>query len=308
MSTSWTRAQRVKNDCIYLVVRVVLAMVRLLPRSVLIRAGRGIGTLAWHVAPRTRALAEANLRRAFPGADTSRLLRATYRELGALLGDTLALLHPKEPVRLAFVPGARDVLERARNAGRGVVLITAHLGPWERLAAALVAEGFALTTPVRRSYDPRLEQALHAPLRRTRGVEAIDRDAPGTPRALVRALRRGDVAGFLVDLNTRVASARVSFFGAPAWTPTGPARLALRTGAPVVAAFATRNGIVVEEVRSAAAPAEASDEAVLALTQAMTAHVERAIADEPERWIWMHDRWGDRREKATSDALVRAPA
>jgi KDO2-lipid IV(A) lauroyltransferase len=179
-------------------------------------------------------------------------------------------------------------------------LITAHLGPWERLAAALVAEGFPLTTPVRTSYDPRLEVLLHAPLRRNRGVHAIDREAPGTPRALVRALRAGEVAGFLVDLNTRVASVCVPFFGVDAWTPSGPARLALRTGAPVVSAFATRAGIVVSEVRAASEPlSSVSDEDVLALTRAMTEHVERAIAREPERWIWMHDRFGERRLPAT---------
>jgi len=297
----WSRPQRLKNDFVYAAVWCALVLVRWLPRSISIAVGHVLGALAFHCAPRTRDLAIANLARAFPGCDARRLARRNHHELGGLLGDTVALLREREPVRLSFAEGARGVLERARAAGRGVVLVTAHLGPWERLAAALVAEGFPLTTPVRTSYDPRLEAALHAPLRRARGVDALDRDAPGTPRALVRALRRGNVAGFLVDLNTRVASARVSFFGAPAWTPTGPARLALRTGAPVVAAFATRDGIVVEEVRSAGAPSDASEAAVLELTQAMTAHVERAIAREPERWIWMHDRWGERREKLERD-------
>lgn len=297
---AWSRRQRWKNDLIYLVVRGALAVARPIPRRGLLVAGRFVGALARLLAPKTRALAERNLRIAHPEVDVGPLSRRLYRELGELLGDTLALARVSEPVRLTFVPGARERLERARAAGRGVVLVTAHLGPWERLAAALVAEGFPLTTPVRTSYDPRLEQCLHAPLRRARGVDALDRDAPGTPRALVRALRRGELAGFLVDLNTRVASVQVSFFGAAAWTPSGPARLALRTGAAVVAAFATRAGIVVEEVRPArvpAAPDEVDDDAVRALTQEMTAHVERAIAAEPERWIWMHDRWGVRRER-----------
>lgn len=293
----WTPSQRVKNDAILALVWIALLVARVLPRAALIACGRALGAIAWMFARRTRRLACENMRRSL---GDERLARRSFDELGALLGDTIALLRPTEPVRLGFAPGAREVLERAREAGRGVVLITAHLGPWERLAAALVAEGFPLTTPVRTSYDPRLEALLHAPLRRNRGVHAIDRDAPGTPRALVRALRANEVAGFLIDLNTRVASVRVPFFGHDAWTPSGPARLALRTGAPVVAAFATRDGMVVSEVRAACEPrSSVSDVDVIALTRAMTEHVERAIAREPERWIWMHDRFGERRLPAT---------
>lgn len=275
---SWTRRQRIKNDAIYVVVFIALAIARVTPNMVLRRFGRALGWVAWTLARRTRALAIANAARF-----DVRVARRAFLELGTLLGDTIALWKGDD-VRLDFVPGAREVLTAARAEGRGVVLVTAHLGPWERLAAALVAAGFPLTTPVRTSYDPRLEALLHAPLRRARGVNAIDRDAPGTPRAILRALRANEVAGFLIDLNTRVASTPVAFFGAPAWTPTAPARFALRTGAAVVAVFATRAGITVERV--------AVDGDVESVTAAMTAVVERAIRNEPERWIWMHDRWG----------------
>lgn len=295
---SWSRGQRLKNDLIYAAVFVALLFARALPASLLRALGRALGRLAWWIAPRTRALAVKNAR--VIDADA----RAAYASLGELVGDTLLLLRPSEPVGLSFVPGARAVLEEARAAGRGVVLITAHLGPWERLAALLVAEGFPLTTPVRPSYDPRLEALLHAPLRASRGVRAMDRDAPSTPRALIRALRANEVAGFLVDLNTRVASIQVPFFGADAWTPSGPARLALRTGAPVVAAFATRQGVVVRLLRAGSPPSAASEADVYELTRAMTSAVEDAVRAEPDRWIWMHDRWGAQRTKKTEPAPV----
>jgi KDO2-lipid IV(A) lauroyltransferase len=142
-----------------------------------------------------------------------------------------------------------------------------------------------------------------APLRRNRGVDAIDRDAPGTPRALVRALRRGGIAGFLVDVDTRVASVTAPFFGRPARTPSGAARLALGTGAPVVAAFATRDGISVELLRPASPRETATDERVLTLVSAMNRAIEAAITREPTRWIWMHDRFASHK-KQTSPAFA----
>lgn len=302
---SWRPSQRLKNDAIYGAAIVALAIVRRLPRRVLVSFGRVVGAVAWVVAGAARRRAIANVARALPEANAPRLVRRCFVELGAMLGDTIALLDLRSAAALPFLPGARETLEAARAEGRGVILVTAHLGAWERLAASLVEAGFPLTTPVRVSYDPRLEAHVVGPLRALRGVSAIDRDAPGTPRALVRALRAGEIAGFLVDLDTRVSSVPAPFFGCEARTPSGPARLALQLGAPVVAAFATRDGIAVELLRPASARGEASHEAVTELVTAMNRSIERAIRREPTRWIWMHDRWGDARrqnEKSPRDA------
>ena len=126
---------------------------------------------------------------------------------------------------------------------------------------------------------------------------AIDRDAPSTPRALLRALRDGGIAGFLVDLNTRVASVSVPFLGHDAWTAVAPARMALRTGAPVVVAIATRQGVHIELLRAASAPMRGGiDDAATALTREISVRIGAAILAEPDRWIWMHDRWGHARQ------------
>jgi KDO2-lipid IV(A) lauroyltransferase len=305
----WSRRQRLKNDVIFVVALVASCLARLPSRSVLRAMGRIVGRVAWKLARSSRRLAISNVMTALgmSEAEARRLVRETFLELGWLLGDTIALLKKRELADLSFLPGARETLEKALSEGLGVVLVTAHLGPWERLAASLVESGFALTTPVRVSYDPRLEARVVAPLRRNRGVEAIDRDAPGTPRALVRALRRGGIAGFLVDVDTRVASVNAPFFGRPARTPSGAARLAIGTGAPVVAAFATRDGISVELLRPASPRSAASDESVLSLVSTMNRAIEAAIAREPTRWIWMHDRFGSHK-KQSSPALTELAA
>ncbi|GAC1571651.1 MAG: hypothetical protein NVS3B20_03600 [Polyangiales bacterium] len=242
-----------------------------------------------------------NVARVFPQLSPHEqrvLARSAFVELGVLLGDALSLLLRSDPASstLPFPGASREVLDRALAGGRGVVLVTAHLGAWERLAACLTEGGYRLTTPVKPSYDPRLEALVHAPLRVKRGVHAIDRDAPSTPRALLRTMKGGGVAGFLVDLNTRVASVRVPFLGSPAWTSVAPARFAMRTGAPIVVAIARRDGVDIQLLRAAQAPALGRiDEQITSLTARIADALGDAILAEPHRWIWMHDRWGQRR-------------
>ncbi len=312
--TTWSRAQRIKNDTIYYLARLALALAARMPRATLGVIGAFIGATVHALAGGARSMARANVQRALAALtpeQAAALSRRAFVELGRLLGDTLALLRADErPSRtLPFADDERAKLARARAAGRGVVLVTAHLGPWERLAGVLVEHGFPLTTPVRASYDPRLEAAVHARLRARHGVHALDRDAATTPIALLRALKRGEVVGMLIDVSTRVASARVPFLGVPAWTPVGPARLALRTGAPVVVAIATRAGVTVRPIRDVAEPCtRPTDDAVEALTMALNDALSEAIRAEPERWIWMHDRFGDRETGARAKALDLAAA
>lgn len=293
----WSTARRWKNGAIVVAVRVALALVRPIPRGLLVAMGRALGAIAWMFASDARRLARRNVDRVFGHrTDNARLVRRCFVELGALLGDAVTLLRPSTRALdvLPLVTKSTEILDEALRHRRGVVLVTAHLGAWERMAGALVESGYALTTPVRASYDPRLEALVHEPLRRGRGVAAIDRDAPGTPRTLLRALRAGGIVGFLVDVSTRVAVVRAPFLGHDAPTPSAPARIALRTGAPVVVAIAARDGIIVERIRGAE-PARTGnvEEDVVALTTEINAAIGRAILDAPERWIWMHDRWPD---------------
>src|SRR5262249_6425792 len=110
---------------------------------------------------------------------------------------------------------------------------SAHLGPWERLAALLVDHGFPVATVARESYDPRLT-ALYERLRGPRGVRSIYRGSAGAVRSVLRELRAGGAVGFLVDIPGRVPCARARLFGGDSWLPLGPVRVALASGAAVV--------------------------------------------------------------------------
>jgi Kdo2-lipid IVA lauroyltransferase/acyltransferase len=229
------------------------------------------------------------------------MAREVYVELGGHLGDTVALLSPRHPLLpLPIEAGSRAVLEAAVQEGRGVVFVSAHLGPWERVAASLVAAGFALTTVAREGYDPRFTK-LFDKLRGRLGVRAIYRGTPGAHVRIVRTLRGGGALGVPMDLRSRVPSVGAPFLGHMAKTAVGPARIALRMGAAVVVgtvapgpgsgATPRMAGLRITVTRIETEGFPRGDSGETALTMALNAELSRRILAMPQGWVWMHPRW-----------------
>ena len=125
--------------------------------------------------------------------------------------------------------------------------------------------------------------------RRRFGTETLERGAPGAARRLLRVLRAGGALGMLIDQDTRVEGVWVPFFGRPAFTPVGAAKIALRQGAAVVPAFIERlaDGTHLARIHP---PLDLPADEVEA-TALMTQAIEEQIRRVPEQWVWMHRRW-----------------
>ena len=281
----WSLAQRIKNDGLYGLVVVVLAVARVLPARFV---GRVLAAIAWRL-PSPRRIALSNLARVFPdrsAPDRHALARENFRALGDRLGEAIHSLH-RAPDPLAWAPGSLEVLEAALAEGNGVLFASAHLGPWENVAATMVASGLPITVIAREAYDPRLTP-LYERLRGGRGVHAIWRGSKGAARGLLRVLRRGELLGIPMDLASRVPSETIPFLGIDAPTPIGPARLAIRTGAAVVVGSVAPSpeGLVLSAVRLSR-----TDDAIT-LTTWINQELSRRILAIPELWPWMHARFG----------------
>ena len=188
--------------------------------------------------------------------------------------------------------GVQQQLEEASAGGKGVVFATAHLGPIDRMAALVAASGFRVATLARESYDPRLT-ALYDRVRGGRGIESIYRGRPGAELAVVRALRRGNLVGFPMDLPGRgMAHIEVPFLGGTQRMAAGRASIALRTGANLVVGTPSRgegDGLVVTVER---VNIEAGD-GVEQLTRRVAERLDRRIRGLPERWPWMEGSQAD---------------
>lgn len=293
---SWTALQRTKNTALWLLASMALAAARPLPASVLRALGRGLGRAAHRLAGRARRTALGNVALALPELDERErraLVARCFATLGTLLGETVAMMRSGAVTPLPLAPDALAAFDRARSEGRGVLFASAHLGPWERVAASLVAAGIPLVTIARESYDPRLSR-IYDRLRASHGVDVIYRSRPGASARILRALRGGRVLGVPMDLRSRVPSCDAPFLGHAAPTPVGPARIALRAGCPVLV------GTVAPDAHGAlqvtVTPIDTTDlptdgHGPLELTRRINLELSTRILALPHAWVWMHERW-----------------
>lgn len=305
----WGIGQATKNHLLYFAASALLGALSLVSSRQLPRLGRGLGRALYRLGL-ARDLTLRNLAQVYPDLDRAgrdALGLRVYAELGTYLGEAVARLHrPAELVPIRFEEGSRAILEEAVGEGRGVVFASAHLGPWETVAGSLVHHGFPLTTLARESYDPRFVR-LYDRLRGSAGVQTIYRGSAAAPLQIVRALRRGVLLGVPMDLRSRVPSIPVPFLGIPAETAIGPARIALRTGAPVVVGTAVPGESGELQLRMTRIPSGdlgRGDAGEQALTRRINDELSRRILAFPQGWVWMHPRWTD---ASGSEAVAAAP-
>ena len=256
------------------------------------RLGAGLGRLAGRVARRDRRRGREHLAIAFPDlapAARERLLGDCFAHLGAMAFECLQLLRMDcaSLARRVVIEGW-DAVERAREGGRPIIVLTGHCGNWELLAAAIGCGGVPLNAVARQQDDPELASLL-VRLRARFGVRTLSRGSSTAARDLLRTLRAGGAVGLLIDQDTRVDGVWVPFFGRDAYTPIGAAQIARRQRVAVVPSFAERLDDGRHLLRFL--PPLALPDDPVAATALMTRTIEEQVRRRPEQWVWMHRRW-----------------
>ena len=282
----------------YLIVKVFIAVLRVMPDSVVRRSGSLLG-LAFHTFDRAhRRIAERNLTMAFPSraANARRAIgREAFKHFGRLLFELLKFSTLSPQAMLARVEF--DGEERARAAyahGKGVLFFTGHFGFWEVHAIAHALHIEPIGVLARALDNERLNRVLEEIRQRT-GNTVIYRQ--GTIRRVMRMLHGGHGVALLIDQHIQSRDAvYVDFFDRPAATTSALAALALRTGAPIVPVFALPLGpgryrVIYEH--PVEPPRVDSEQAVREFTQRCTDVLEMYVRRHPELWLWMHRRWRD---------------
>ena len=292
--------------------RCLLATGYALPDPALPTFGTGLGRLLSVAMPKWRQIARANLQRAFGAelvdAEIEQLLKRNFDHYGRTLIEFLVMRRWRgaELERRVALEG-REWAEAALARGQGVILVTAHYGNWELLAARLVHAGYPLSV-IARDADDRATNALINRIRGDCGYRVISRRDSARPA--LQCLRRNEMLGILLDQNTSSGEVYVPFFGQLAATATGPAVLARRTGASIVPIFCRRrpDGMHVARFLPPVdlVMTDNREGDVHAITARVTAVIEAEIRAEPTQWFWIHQRWKKQLPARSAEPAAKA--
>jgi KDO2-lipid IV(A) lauroyltransferase len=290
----------VQTNIEYWLARTILGFFSLLPISTAIRLGCACGRLAGLV-PKLRRTGERNLQLAFPELDAhqrARLLRGCFENLGRLLGVFSQFRDPSaERLKEVIKCEGRDNIVNAIAEGRGVIAFTGHVGAWELSSYGPSLYDYPFGFLVRRIDNPKIE-ALVDRFRAARGNWTIDKRQAA--REMFRMLKKGEMLGILVDLNALDREAMfVDFFGVKAATTFVVAKLALRTGSPVIPIFSPWDERLQKFTVTIGEPLKFhltgdEEEDTRHVTQVLTRTVEEWIRRYPDQWLWVHRRWKTR--------------
>jgi KDO2-lipid IV(A) lauroyltransferase len=273
--------------------------------------GALLGTVGYRPLGVRRRVVERQLAAAFPElspAEVQRTARAAYEHLGRVTIEAALVpsLGPAGVLALFDEPSGWEHVEAARAAGRGMLLVSGHIGNWELGGAYIAARGIGIDVVARRMGNP-LFDAYVTSTRTQLGMQVVyDNDAV---RRIPRATREGRAVALLVDQGVKgLASSYVPFFGRPAKTPRGPAVFALRLGVPTIFAAVLRQPSGRYRFFFEPVPVEDTGDRERdtdAIVAGYTAQLERFVRTAPEQYFWHHRRW--KRQPADTPRELRDP-
>jgi KDO2-lipid IV(A) lauroyltransferase len=289
--------KRIEYGAVWLALKLLGSLPRPLARAM----ASGTTRLLLLLMPKLRRTAMFNLRLAFPertDAQRRAILRKMARNLGWMAVEFARFpeMKPENIESVVLLDGQENFLA-GRSRGKGVLFLTGHIGAWELSSFAHALYGFPLHYMARPLDNPLVDALIHR-YRCLSGNQPILKNE--SARATLRILREAQTIGILADQNTvREEGVFVDFFGTPACTTTGIARLALQTGAAVVPGYASwdegkrqyrlRFEPPIELVRSGETERDVREN-----TQRFAKALEEIIRRYPEQWVWVHARWKTR--------------
>lgn len=292
-----------KSRVVFYAMLAIVHLLSLIPDFILYRLGALGGLAGYYFDRRHVKIGMKNLSIAFPERsekERQRILRASYINLGKGAAEYIRLagffhLRLRDRVTYDRLEYWREI--EARYPGKGILVISAHFGNFELLACAHAMHGYPVSF-VHHTQRFLAGDALMTFIRERAGVEILRKHSAA--RAVIKALRSGEMVGIPFDQNAKRSEAVwVPFFGEPAATTSGLARLAMISGAPVVPAFIVRQPDgrhhcieIHDEVplqRSGDADAD-----LLENTRRFVKAVEDIVRRDPEQFLWTHRRFRTR--------------
>ena len=285
----------------YAVAWVGIKSLGLLPRPVARFVGATFASAAYTVRTPLRRAAMFNLHLAFPDWSEEKrrqTIRGMIRQIGWMAGEFSQFpKYTRENIDRVVIVDGFENFDAGRRRGKGVLFLTGHMSAWELASFAHALYGYPLHFLVRPISNARVDALINA-YRCLSGNRPIDKNK--SARAILKVLGEGGTVGILSDHNTSLdEGVFVDFFGIPACTTSGLARIALRTDAAIIPGFLSWDESRRKyrlRFEPAVDLARTGDEEpdVRENTQRFTRVIEDFVRAHPDQWLWVHKRWKTR--------------
>ncbi|MDX2163929.1 MAG: lysophospholipid acyltransferase family protein [Gammaproteobacteria bacterium] len=264
-----------------------------LPRRFALRIGISLGTLAYYLFKRRRLLALSNFNQAlgknYSLEQQKKIIKKVFINLSLNFIEFFRFQEITAENLSQFVTfHGKEHLQKAYNENKGVLVLTAHMGNWELLAAAVSLAGFKSGMIVKAAHQKFFDNFL-TQQRQAKDLHLLS--GKNSIKEILGALKSGRVVGVVIDQHgIGRDSTVVPFFGRPASTLKGLAVLSERTQAPVVPIYIYRDEnfhhhIVIDP------PVQHQSSDPDSRTLQYTQWLESVIRQHPDQWMWTHNRW-----------------
>lgn len=286
----------------YIPFYIIARVFSVLPFSLSVKTGKTVGGLLYRIDRKHRNLASENISLALglSRSEAEALARKVFENIGATFAEFIKI----PSLDRAFfdnnitVDGFENYI-KAKSEGKGVLMLGAHLGNWELLAASHAMRGEQASVVYKRTKNPYVDRFIDS-IRKKYGVKTLSHR--NSVKEILASLKRGEGVGILLDQHAGSKEAVFAdFLGRPAATNYGLALITLRTGAPVVPMFLVREGneryrIIYDEPIYLQKSGD-SEKDIREATIRFNGVIEKYVRKYPEQWFWVHNRWKIAKQK-----------
>ncbi len=271
--------------------------VPLFPLKFIQAIARVKGKLFYYILPIRKSTARANLKLAFPDKsedEINRIVKGCYVNVLTVIAEFFYMrsMTMQQMQRLLQVNNL-GLYTGKINEGKGVIVISGHFGNWELTAFGTnVLTGIGINVVVKEQTNKRVDEGINM-IRSSAGNKMIN--MRNSLRAILTALKAGEVVAMLGDQSAPKENVKVDFFIKDVPTFEGTARIALKTRANVLFAVSVRNSDGTYRLKfheiDISKYKETSEEYVKALTQEHVNLLVEYIKAKPDHWLWFHKRF-----------------
>lgn len=290
----------------WLLIQRLVKLFRGIPHFLAVRFGGFLGAVLWFLSKKRVDGAEARCVAALGVGPTlaRRIVRESYINHGRSVAEFARLPIMKDSLSDMVTVLGEENLKSAFSAGKGVILLSAHLGNWEIGGIRIACMGYPLDAIGADQRDPRVTDLINS-IRGEFSIKVIKKGF--NLREALTSIKSGKLLVVLLDQDAREKGMVVPFLGLPASTAYGPLKMAAKTGAPLVPYFCVRRGkgsrfdchilppVILPRGRI-------SDGEIMEYLKQCNDILSHWIKKHPGQWMWLYPRWA-----STSGDLLNVP-